>query len=186
MDLGEILLPVSSVTLNEVNIIAEKPLVTIDADKIAYNTEADPDSKTLNALEMMRKVPLLSVDGDENVQLKGSSNFKYLLNGKPSTMLSSNAKEFLKSLPASAVKNIEVITSPGAKYDAEGISGIINIVTQTKSIKGYTCSINTGINSLGGVNGGFYLATSLKKLTFSTSFYYNTNTQPWYENRSYR
>lgn len=185
-DLGNIGLSMASTTLNTVEIVAEKPLVTVEADKISYNIDSDPDSKTMNALEMLRKVPMVSVDGEDNVQLKGSSNFKFLLNGKESTMLSSNSKDFLKSLPASAVKNIEVITSPGAKYDAEGVGGIINIVTQSKDLKGYTCSVNLGANTVGEMNGGIYAAASIKKFVFSTSLYYNTHQQPWHESIGYR
>lgn len=186
IDLGAISMSVSSTTLDAVDIVAEKPLVTVEPDKILYNTESDPDSKTSNLLEMLRKVPLVSVDGEDNVQLKGSSNFKFHLNGKPSTMLNSNSKDFLKSMPASTVKNIEIITSPGAKYDAEGVNGIINIVTEKKSMNGYSCSVNLGVNSLGDANGGTYVAAALGKLVFSTNLYLNSYSQPWNDNLAYR
>ena len=78
---------------------------------------------------MLRKVPLVTVDGEDNIQVNGSSNFKVHVNGKPNTLMSNNPKEVLRSLPANSVKSIEVITEPGAKYDAEGIGGILNIIT---------------------------------------------------------
>ena len=128
-DFGKLTLKQSSVELGEVQVVADKPLVKVEADKLSYNAESDPDTKSSNALDMLKKVPLITVDGEDNVQLKGSSNYKVFVNGKPSTMASNNTKDFLRNLPASSIKNIEVITSPGAKYDAEGVGGIINIVT---------------------------------------------------------
>ncbi len=102
-------------------IVAQKPLVKVDVDKIEYNIEDDPDSKSNSILEMLRKVPLVTVDGEDNVQVNGSSSFKIHVNGKPNNMMSNNPKEVLKSmLTANTIKYIEVITSPGAKYDAEG------------------------------------------------------------------
>jgi len=169
IDLGKILIKEAAVEIGDVKIIADKPLVVVEADKITYNTESDVETKTLNALDMLRKVPLVSVDGDDNVQLKGSSNFKIFLNGKPSTMISNNPKDFLKNFPASSIKNIEVITSPGAKYDAEGIGGIINLITQKATVNGYTCSLNSGINTQGGYSGGVYFATGIGKFAFSTN-----------------
>jgi hypothetical protein len=96
LDLGEILLSEAVQTLNEVSIIADKPLIKVDADKISYSAESDPESKTTNVLDMLRKVPLVTVDGDDNIQLKGASNFKIFINGKPSTMLSNNPGCFEK------------------------------------------------------------------------------------------
>ena len=176
IDIGQIVIAEAAETLKEVSIVADKPLVKVDADKIAYSTESDPESKTSNVLDIMRKVPLITVDGDDNIQLKGASNFKIFINGKPSTMLSNNPKDVLKSMPASTVKDIEVITSPGAKYDAEGIGGIINIITMKKTVNGYTCSINAGASTRKDMNSNIYFATSLGKFAFSTNasiYYYN-------------
>jgi len=176
MDFGKLIIAEAAQTLGEVSIIADKPLIKVDADKITYSAEADPESKTSNVLDMMRKVPLLTVDGDDNIQLKGASNFKIFINGKPSTMLNNNSKDVLKSMPASTIKDIEVITSPGAKYDAEGIGGIINIVTVKKSINGYNCSINAGAGSRGDANSSIYFASTVGKFAFSTNmsvYYYN-------------
>jgi len=153
-----------------VEIIATKPLVVTDADKITYNTESDPDAQTLTALEMLRKVPLVTVDGEDNIQVKGSNSFKVFLNGKPSPIITNNPKEFLKNLPASSVKSIEVITSPGAKYDAEGIGGILNIITYKHSIKGYSGSVGLGVNSLLRYNSSASFTASFGKLVFSFDF----------------
>lgn len=128
--------------LKEVLVLADKPIIKQEVDRISYDLQADPESKTSNVMEIMRKVPLISVDGDDNIMLKGDANYKILINGKPSSMMERNAKDILKSMPASSIQNIEVITNPPSKYDAEGIAGIINIITNKKVDNGYNGSIN--------------------------------------------
>jgi outer membrane receptor protein involved in Fe transport len=98
--------------------------------------------------------------------------------------MSTNLKEVLKSLPANTVKNIEVITNPSSKYDAEGVGGILNIVTNKKTPGGYNGSVSSGINSRGSVNGSVYLATKIDKLSFSVRYYGNQFVQPRAENNS--
>ena len=141
--------------LEGVTVTAKKPVIQSEADRLIYNVDEDPAATTNSALEMMRKVPMLSVDGEDNVKLKGQENYKIYLNGKPDPTLSSNYKEVLRSMPASSIKKIEVITEPGAKYDAEGLGGIINIVTFSSArLEGYTVNIganagNTNANEIG-------------------------------------
>ena len=145
VDLGRILMSEATEMLKGVEVVAQKPLVKAEMDKVTYSMEDDPDAKTNSTLEMLRKVPLVTVDGEDNIKVNGSSNFKVHVNGKPNSMMSNNPKEVLKSLPANSVKSIEVITDPGAKYDAEGIGGILNIITITgSSMQGYTVSLNGG------------------------------------------
>jgi len=128
--------------LKEVAITAERPIIRQKADRIIYDLKADPESKGNNVLSMMRKIPYLSLDGDDNLLLKGNSSFKVLINGKPSGSLESNLKAVLKSIPASTIERIEVITIPPSKYDAEGLAGIINIVTSKKINDGVNGSVN--------------------------------------------
>lgn len=123
-DLGHIQMAEATEMLKGVEVVAQKPLVKAEIDKVTYSIEDDPDSKTNSTLEMLRKVPLVTVDGEDKIQVNGSSNFKVHVNGKPNNMMSNNPTEVLKSLPANSVKSIEVITDPGAKYDAEGVGGI--------------------------------------------------------------
>jgi outer membrane receptor protein involved in Fe transport len=176
-DLGKITME-EGIELKEVTIIAQKPLVKIDPDKIVYNMESDPDAQTSNVLEMLHKVPLLTVDAEDNVTVNGQSNFKVLINGKSSSMMSSNFKEVLKSLPANSIKDIEVITNPSSKYDAEGVGGIINIITSKKTINGYTGSVSSGVDARGSMNWSAYLATKIKKFSFSSRYYGNQFKQP--------
>ncbi|KQS34304.1 TonB-dependent receptor [Dyadobacter sp. Leaf189] len=141
-NVGTVYLAASTVGLKEVTVTSVKPIVKQEVDRITYDLQADPESKVYSVLDMMRKVPYLSVDGDENIQLKGNADFKILINGKPSSMMERSYKEVLRSMPASSIERIEVITTPPAKYDAEGLAGIINIITHKKVDNGYSGSLN--------------------------------------------
>ncbi len=142
IDVGILLLKPETVNLEEVQITATKPIVQQEIDRITYDLQADPESKVYSVLEMMRKVPLLSLDADNTLYMKGNTDFRILVDGKPSSMVERNYKEILRSMPASSTERIEVITSPPSKYDAEGLAGIINIVTRKKLDNGYRGSVN--------------------------------------------
>ena len=117
VDFGTLYIVDASNELGQVEIVAQKPLVKADIDKIEYNVQDDPDAQSNSVLEMLRKVPLVTVDGEDNIQVNGSSSFKVYVNGKPNNMMSNNPTEVLKSMPANSIKHIEVITNPGPKYD---------------------------------------------------------------------
>lgn len=160
-----------------VEVTAQKPLVTADIDKIGYDVESDPDSKTNTVIEMLRKVPMVTVDGEDNIKVNGSSSFKVYVNGRPNNMMSNNPSEVLKSMPANTIKKIEVITNPGPKYDAEGVGGILNIVTVGSGFEGYTATVSAnGSNT--GVGGGLFGTVKVGKLTVSARYNYNHNSQP--------
>ena len=182
---GKINMKESSDSLTEVVVVAQKPLVKVDTDRLTYDIEGDPDSKTNTTLEMLRKVPLITVDGDDNIQLKGSSNFKIYMNGKPSNIIAKNPSDALKSIPASTIKEVEVITEPGAKYDAEGIGGIINIVT-ISTLAGYTGSVRVGVNTFGSPNAGFYIASKMGKFGLTANLNYSGNRSPRFSNENSR
>ncbi len=167
----------ASKELAGVEIVAQKPLVKADIDKIEYNMEDDPDSKTNSILEMLRKVPLVTVDGEENIKVNGSSNFKVYVNGRPNNMMSNNPKDVLKSMPASSIRKIEVITNPGPKYDAEGVGGILNIVTVGKGLEGYTANF-TGWAAKLSYGGSVYSTIKKDKLTMSARYNYNYSPLP--------
>lgn len=160
--------------LQDVVVTARKPLIQTEADRLIYNMDEDPAATTNNVLEMMRKVPMLTVDGEDNIKLKGGENYKIYLNGKPDPTLSSNYKEVLRSMPASMVRRIEVITEPGAKYDAEGLGGIINIITvQSTRLEGYLVNLGLygGNNS---VSESLYGTMKINRVTLSLNYsHYN-------------
>ncbi len=186
IDLGATKLFPGTENIGEVSVTAQKPLIRTEVDKIVYSIEADPDSKTATALEMLRKLPMVTVDGEDNIQVKGTSNFKILLNGKNSSMLNQNPKDVLRSLPANSIKDIEVITNPSSKYDAEGTGGILNIITNKKQMDGFMGRINAGFDTRGGYNGGIYVTSKIKKLGFSFNYTKSDYRQPESESNSWR
>lgn len=129
VDLGLILVQDDVQTLKAGSVTAQKTLVIMNIDKLTYKVEDDVDAKTSTVLEMLRKVPMVSVDGMDNITVNGSSNFQVYVDGKPNPMMSSAPSQIFKSMPASFVKKIEVVTNPGARYDAEGVGGVLNITT---------------------------------------------------------
>jgi outer membrane receptor protein involved in Fe transport len=170
VDFGKLYIQDATKNLKGVEVVAAKPLVKADVDKIEYNISEDPESKSKNMLDMLRKVPMVTVDGDDNIKVNGNSSFKVYVNGKPNTMISNNPKMVLKSFPAMAVKKVEVITNPGAKYDAEGVSGILNIVTDTQtSMDGIMANLSTSLSNRS-KNVGAYGLIKKGKLTFSVNY----------------
>lgn len=170
IDFGLIRL-IEGMQLKEVTVTAVQPLIKNEPDKLTYNLESDPQTASSPLVDILRKVPMLSVDGEDVVRLNGETNFKVLVNGRSSGLLVKNFKDAIKAMPASSIKSIEVITNPPAKYDAEGIGGVINIITNRKTTSGYNGSINAGLNTLGGYNGGGYISAQLGKLSLSTNIY---------------
>ena len=158
LNLDTLYIKESATMLKGVEIVAQKPLVKMEVDKMSYNVAEDEDSKSYTVLDMLRKVPMVTVDGQDNITVNGSSSFKVYVDGMPSVMFSSNPSMVFKSMPATAVKSIEVVTNPGAKYDAEGAAGVLNIVMNkqnpqaAQSLNGYngTVRASAGTKQLGG------------------------------------
>jgi outer membrane cobalamin receptor len=146
-----VLLLKASGTLNEVVVKAQRPLVEQSDDKVILNVEDDPSAKTETAIDILRKTPFVTVDGEDNIKINGKSNFRVLLNGRETAMFASNVKEALRGFPGTTISKIEVITNPSAKYDGEGIGGLINIITK-KKIVGYNGSLSTFNRSVDKVN----------------------------------
>ena len=187
IDLNNVLMAASPTQLKGVTISADRPLIKQEIDRISYDLKADPESKVNNVLEMMRKVPMLSVDGDDNIQLQGNSNYKILINGRPSGMMERNPKDILKSMPASSIERIEVITTPPAKYDGEGLAGIINIITFKKVDNGTNGSVNVNHRfPVGGPGIGGSFTMKAGKFGIATNAGANLNSTPLLNNSNFR
>jgi len=143
-NLKKIFLEIDTYILQDIQLSTEAPVYENKIEKIVYNVANDISQSANNGIDVLRNAPLVSVDIDDKVSLRGSENVKFLLNGKTSSFLNKdNISDVLQTIPVEQIKAIEVITSPGAKYDAEGDAGIINIVTNQKNIEGFNASINT-------------------------------------------
>ncbi len=158
LDLGVIKLTPAVKTLDGVTITGQAALIEEKVDRLVYNADKDIAARGGDASDVLRKVPMLTVDLDGNVQLRGSSNIRVLINNKPSTIVATSVADALKQLPADQIKTVEVITSPSAKYDAEGSGGIINIVTKKNTLQGITLGMDAGVgnrSSTLGLNGNY-------------------------------
>ena len=142
MQLDPVQLSKSTGVLKEVVVNSQRPLIEQSDDKIVFNVEDDPASKSETAIDILRKTPFVTVDGEDNIKINGKSNFKVLLNGRETSMFARNVKEALRGFPGALISKIEVITTPSAKYDGEGIGGLINIITR-KKVVGYNGTLSS-------------------------------------------
>ncbi|CAM4341433.1 Outer membrane receptor for ferrienterochelin and colicins [Pedobacter westerhofensis] len=172
-DLGRIKLKATANQLTEVAVTANRSVIKQEVDRISYDVQSDAESKVLTVLDMLRKVPMVSVDASDNIKLKGTGNYKILINGKESALVAINPADVFKSMPASNIQKIEVITTPPAKYDAEGLAGIINIITKKDLDQGYNVGINTRYNTRNGY--GTNLNGTVKQGKFGMNGYIGTS-----------
>ena len=166
IDLKTILLTKDAKLLGAVTVTAQSKLIDNRIDKMVFNAEKDLTSQTGVATDILKKVPQVSVDVDGNVELSGNASIRFLINGKPSTAFGSNIADVLQSIPASQIKSIEVITNPGAKYDAQGLGGIINIILKQNNARG----INSSMSATAGTrveNGSFNFNARNKNIGFN-------------------
>ena len=178
LDLGTIGVEDDAETLKSATVTTQRTLVKMDVDKAVYDVEGDVDAKASNVLDMLRKVPMVTVDGQDNITVNGTGNFKVYVDGKPNQMLSSNPSKIFKAMPAAAVNSIEVITNPGAKYDAEGAGAVINLITRSADGSkaaaipdGANGQVSLGANTRGGMDAGLVLNAKKGKFTFGSNVF---------------
>jgi outer membrane receptor protein involved in Fe transport len=174
-DVGTFRLPVAGTALDEAVVIGTKPVVEVRPDRLVYNADQDVTNSGGTAADVLRKAPLLAVDGEGKVTMRGSGNFKVLVNNKPSPTMASNLAEALKSIPADQIKSVEVITTPPAKYDGEGTAGIINITLK----KGVDQGLNGRVSASGG-NRNTSIGTALNFKKGKLGFTSSANTGTWF------
>lgn len=172
--------------LGEIQVATRKPIVEQDADKLTYHVEADPESKTATAFEILSKIPTLSFDADDNLQLNGNGNYRLLINGKTSSLFVQNQSDALKYFSASVIQAIEVIAVPGAKYAAEGVGGIINIITYKEMAGGYNGGMSLRVSSPRSLSTNGNIRTDFGKVSLSGNAGYNITVSPVNSNTSNR
>lgn len=168
INLGTISLK-EGIAVDAVAVTVQKPIVTADAEKLSYSVEDDPEAQSSTLEEIIRKVPQLSIDAEGKVQMNGQSDYKILVNGRAAGAMGRNFNDIIKSMPASSIKKIEVITNPSMKYDAEGSGGVLNIITSKTRFDGYNGNIDiAGSSSFNrNYNGQFSGNFTVQKNKFS-------------------
>ncbi|HVX48828.1 MAG TPA: TonB-dependent receptor [Chitinophagaceae bacterium] len=171
---GVVSMAKSFAELKSVTVTTQAKLLENRIDKMVFNAEKDLTSQGGVATDILKKIPQVSVDIDGNVELAGTSSIRFLINGKPSTAYGSNISDVLQSIPASQIKSVEVITNPGARYDAEGLGGIINIILKKDNTRG----INGNLSLTAGTrreNGSFNF--NARSGTFGMNAFVSGNTR---------
>lgn len=177
-DLGVIPLPSLAKLLKEVQVTTKKPIIEQSFDKLIYNVDADLESSTASILDILRKIPMLALDADDNLYINGNNNFRVLINGKPTSLFVNNPSMVFNSMPASIIKTIEVITTPSSRYEAEGLGGIINIITYKKSILGYNGGLNLRATNPKGLMANGNITMTKERFSIAGHIGYTTNTNP--------
>lgn len=153
INLGNIKLSPSTLSFSQVEVSGERPLFVQTMDKKIFNVEQNTITSGGSALDVLRQVPGVDVDNDGNVSLRGSANVNFLIDGKPAIMAGGDAVTLLENIPADNISDIEVVTNPSAKYDPEGMAGIINVVLKENRFAGISGNVKSGINTLSSYNG---------------------------------
>ena len=176
LSLGTIELSIDENILNEIEVIGEKTEIEIKLDKTVYNIGKDLTLKGSSVSDVLDNLPSIEVDIEGNVSLRGNESVRILINGKPSGLVGISSNEALKQFPSESVEKVEVITSPSARYNAEGTAGIINIILRRSKLTGFngSLSLNSGYPERYGVSANLNYRT--KKLNFFNNIGYNTRT----------
>ncbi|HET6569703.1 MAG TPA: TonB-dependent receptor, partial [Rhodothermales bacterium] len=187
-DLGEIELKQDTQHLQEVQVTAQRDFMEVHIDKTVYNTKDQLISTGGSAIDVLRNIPSIDVDTDGQVSLRGSQNVAVLINGRPSPMTGTALASFLQSLPASSIEKVEVIPNPSAKYEPDGMSGILNIVLKKQTDTGLNGSATASANTNAGYNLGGNLNYQKGKLSLSGTYGFrhdkrNSSGTSWRENR---
>ena len=178
INFGTIKLSEDSDKLDEIVIIAEKSTVEIRLDKRIYNVGKDMTVKGGSASDVLDNVPSVDVDVEGNVSLRGNENVRILIDGKPSALVGLSGTDALRQLPADAIERVEVVTSPSARYDAEGTAGILNIILRKGVAKGFNGSMNATVGDPKQYRIASNVNYRTKKVNFFTNLGYRNSSGP--------
>lgn len=175
-NLGNLTVTVTSQRLTEVQVTGERPMMEMSFDKRVFNVEKNITATGGNAADVLKNVPSLAVDVDGDILLRGKET-TLLIDGKPATLLGGDVASALNSLPASSIQSVEVITNPSARYDAQGPSGIINIITKKDSRFGFNGNASIGAGTRDKYNGslGLNMRNDKWNLFFNSNYRLNRN-----------
>jgi len=178
LDLGTIRLAFNTTQLDAVEVIGEKTTVEVRLDKKIYNIGKDITTSGGNVSDALNNVPSVTVDVDGAIALRGNSNVRILINGRPSALAGFGSTDALRQLPADAIESVEVITSPSARYDAEGTAGILNIILRKEKTLGFNGTVNAtvGFPAASQLNTNLNLRTD--KFNFFTTLGYSYREPP--------
>jgi iron complex outermembrane recepter protein len=179
LDLGTIILFKSETSLKQVEIIKEKNMLEMSIDKKVFNVDKNITAAGGSAADVLQNIPSITVDVNGDVSLRGKSNVNILIDGRPATLLAGDVASALQSLPAASIESVEVITNPSSKYDAQGKTGIINIITKTNRNQGLNGTATLGIGTRDKYNGGLNLNMRQGKWNYAlnSNFRVNNNYQ---------
>ncbi len=191
-NIGNFYLEADTQALDEIEIIAETTTVEIKLDKKIYNVGKDLTVRGGTVSDVLDNVPSVSVDVEGNVALRGNENVRILINGKPSGLVGISSSDALRQLPAESIERVEVITSPSARYDAEGTAGILNIILRRSKLQGFNGAItaNAGYPESAGISGNINFRTGNLNIFNTTSYNYskypgNSSSYTQYFNREF-
>ena len=176
--LGIIKLAEATNGLNEIVIVAEKTTVDIRLDKKIFNIGKDLSIRGGNASDVLGNVPSVQVDVEGNVSLRGNENVTILIDGRPSALVGMNGADALRQIPAEAIEKVEVITSPSARYDAEGTAGILNIILRKNKLVGFNGSLQLDLGIPERVGTAFNANWRTEKWNFFTNTGFRYNATP--------
>jgi len=173
-NVGNIPLTRVAVTLQSVQVAGERPLVVIEPDRNTYRAK-DVAPAAANASEVLQNTPSVEVDGDGKVSLRGNENVAIQINGRPTPITGTQLAAYLKQIPANIVERIEVVPNPSAKYDPEGMAGIINIVLKANTDLGVSGGLNVGAATINRMNAGTNLGYQSGPLTLFGTYGFNSD-----------
>ncbi len=175
INLGNIFLESDSKKLGEVEVVARREPIQFKIDKKVINVDKQLTAEAGTAVDILENVPSVQVDIEGNVSLRGSTGFTVLIDGKPTILDPSDA---LRQIPSSSIENIEIITNPSVKYEPDGATGIINIITKKNYLDGLSGIVNLNAGTYDQYGGDLQLSYRLNKVNFMFGANYNKRTRP--------